>query len=396
VKPIEMLNPLVRDLPPSGIRKFFDVVQTMPDAISLGVGEPDFTTPWCMCEAGIWALEHGDTHYTSNWGKLELRRAISQYMSQRFGLNYDPTCEILVTIGASEGIDLSLRAMLSPGDEVLLPSPSYVSYEPCVKLAGGVPVAIPASPEDNFIITPQALESAITPRTRVVLLAFPNNPTGTIMARRELEELAEVIKAHDLIVISDEIYAELTYSDERHVSIASLPDMRDRTIVLSGFSKSFAMTGWRLGYMCGHGDVLRGICKIHQYTIMCAPGVAQAAAYEGLVHNMNNGYADVESMRRAYNRRRRVIVKAFNDMGLRCFEPKGAFYAYPNISSTGLSSEEFCARLLEQQKVAVVPGTAFGSAGEGYVRASYAASMENINEAMRRIKAFLQSNGYIK
>ncbi|MDD3243166.1 MAG: aminotransferase class I/II-fold pyridoxal phosphate-dependent enzyme [Eubacteriales bacterium] len=374
---------------PSGIRKFFDIVSEMDDAISLGVGEPDFVTPWNIREAAIYSMEKGGTHYTSNWGTLELREAIAQYMYRRFNLTYDPRKEVLVTVGASEGIDLALRAVLNPGDEVLLPEPSYVSYAPGIRLSGGVPVGIPTNMKKNFRIEAADMEPLITPRTKAVILPYPNNPTGAVLEKEQLEGLAALLRDKEIVVISDEIYGELTYGAQRHCSIAELPGMWDKTVVLSGFSKSFAMTGWRLGFACGPKDILGGMFKIHQYTMLCAPIMSQAGALEGLRSGLENNFADVGKMRREYNRRRRYLVAAFNQMGLECFEPLGAFYTFPCIRSTGLSSDQFCERLLREEKVAVVPGTAFGASGEGHVRCSYAASMEKIKEALTRIERFV-------
>ncbi len=387
---IRWVNSTVEQVPPSGIRKFFDIVTEIEGAISLGVGEPDFDTPWNIREAAIYAVEHGATHYTSNWGTLELRTAIADYMRARFGLRYNPKNEILVTVGASEGIDLALRAMLEPGDEVLIPEPSYVSYAPCVSLALGVPVGIPTSAAVDFRVEPAALLSKVTPRTRAVILPYPNNPTGGIMERHHLDELAAALRGLDIAVLSDEIYAELTYSDTRHVSIAELDGMAERTLVISGFSKSFAMTGWRLGYLCGPAQALAGMVKIHQYTMLCAPIMAQAAALEGLRSGMADGFAEVGRMQREYNRRRRFVVSSLNAMGLTCFEPRGAFYAFPSISITGMSSEDFCNALLREEKVAVVPGTAFGPSGEGFVRISYAYSVEKLRTALKRIAKFVE------
>ncbi len=382
----------VRNMPPSGIRKFFDIVQEMEDAISLGVGEPDFVTPWGMREAAIYALEQGKTQYTSNWGDFRLREAIARYMRTRFSLNYDPHQQILVTVGGSEGIDLAMRAFISPGDEVLIPDPSYVSYAPGVTLAMGTPIAVRTYAEHGFSLQPEDLEAAITERSRILVLPYPNNPTGGIMRREDLERIAPVIMRHDLLVISDEIYAELYYGEGRHVSIAELPGMQERTILLSGMSKCMAMTGWRVGYACGPKELIAAMLKIHQYVIMCAPIMGQMAALEGLVSEMDNGFREISRMRRAYNRRRRIMHHGFNSMGLPCFEPLGAFYCFPCIQSTGMSSEEFCQHLLREEKVAVVPGTAFGESGEGYVRASYAASQEKITEALQRIARFVEKH----
>lgn len=385
---IRWVNDVVRDLPPSGIRKFFDIVTEIEGAISLGVGEPDFDTPWNIREAAIYALEHGATHYTSNWGTLELRQAIADYMKQRYTLTYNPKNQILVTVGASEGIDIAMRTLLTPGDEVLIPEPSYVSYYPCVTLAGGVPKGIKTGAHIDFRVEPQAVLDAVTPRTRAIILPYPNNPTGGVIERKHLEELAKVLRRLDIAVVSDEIYSELTYTGDRHVSIAEMDGMLDKTIVLNGFSKSFAMTGWRLGYICGPAEALAGMVKIHQYTMLCAPIMAQEAALEGLRKGLADGFTDVAMMQREYNRRRRYLVQALNSMGLACFEPKGAFYVFPSIQATGMTSEEFCTRLLHEEKVAVVPGNAFGPSGEGFVRISYAYSIEKIKTALERIKRF--------
>ena len=384
------INPTVKNIPPSGIRKFFDIVGEMEDAVSLGVGEPDFVTPWHIREAAIYSLEQGETHYTSNRGMPKLCNAISMYMEKRFDLKYTPDEQIIITVGASEGIDLAMREMLTPGDEVLVPEPSYVRYSPCVSLAGGVAVGIKTSQKLKFKITASAIEDAITPKTRAIILPYPNNPTGGIMTREDLKPIVEVLKKHDIIVVSDEIYSELTYTNTRHVSIAEFPEMYERTIVLNGFSKAFAMTGWRLGFVCGHKDLVAGMLKIHQYTMLCAPIMSQNAALEALNHGLKYGFKQVEKMRRAYNRRRRMIVSSVRDMGLECFEPEGAFYIFPSIKSTGLTSMDFCERILEEEKVAVVPGTAFGPSGEGHIRCSYAYSIENIKIALERIERFLK------
>ena len=384
------VNDVVRDLPPSGIRKFFDIVTEIEGAISLGVGEPDFDTPWNIREAAIYALEHGATHYTSNWGTLELRQAIADYMQKRYNLGYNPKDQILVTVGASEGIDLAMRTILTPGDEVLIPEPSYVSYYPCVVLAGGVPKGIRTGADIDFRVEPQAVLDAVTPKTRAIILPYPNNPTGGVMERKHLEELAGVLRGLDIAVISDEIYSELTYTGARHVSIAEMDGMYEKTVVLNGFSKSFAMTGWRLGFICGAPEALAGMVKIHQYTMLCAPIMAQEAALEGLRQGLSDGFAEVAAMQREYNRRRRYLVQALNGMGLKCFEPKGAFYVFPSIGSTGMASEEFCTRLLHEEKVAVVPGNAFGPSGEGFVRMSYAYSIDKIKAALERIERFIR------
>lgn len=369
---------------PSGIRKFFDIVNEMKDAISLGVGEPDFDTPWHIREEGIYSLERGRTFYTSNAGLKELKEEIAAYLDRRFDLPYDPGHEIVVTIGGSEAIDAAFRAMLNPGDEVLLPQPSYVSYEPCIVLADGVPVPIALREEDGFKLTKELLLGAITDKTKILVMPFPNNPTGAIMTKEDLEEIVDVIIEKDLFVISDEIYSELTYGSN-HVSIASFPGMKERTIVINGFSKSYAMTGWRLGYACGPRVIMDQILKIHQYAIMCAPTTSQYAAVSAL----KKGDADVERMRTAYNQRRNYLMRRFDKMGLQCFEPFGAFYVFPSIKEFGLTSEEFATRLLQQEKVAVVPGTAFGMSGEGYVRISYAYSIEDLKEALERVEHFI-------
>ena len=385
------LNPEIAAVPKSGIRKFFDVAATMPGAISLGVGEPDFVTPYHIRNAAIDSLLDGETQYTSNWGLLSLREEIAYYMENRFHAKYNPKDEILVTVGASEGIDLSLRVLISPGDEVLIPEPSYVSYAPGVVFAGGVPVPMPTFEEDAFALSPEAVEAAVTPRTKAVILPYPNNPTGAVLSRAQLEKLAEVFMRHDLIVISDEIYAELCYSGEGHVSIASLPGMWERTIVLNGFSKAFAMTGWRMGYVCAPAAFCDVMCKIHQYTILCAPRQGQVAAEEALRRGREDGYQDVAQMRDSYDQRRRLMVSAFREMGLSCFEPLGAFYVFPGIKNTGLSSEAFCERLLREQQVVTVPGTAFGASGEGHIRCSYATGIAKLQEALERMAKFVHS-----
>ena len=383
-----MRNPLsdkVIKMKPSGIRKFFDIVSEMPDAISLGVGEPDFDTPWNIREEGIYSLEKGRTFYTSNAGLLELREAICEYNERRFQLMYDPKKEIMLTVGGSEGIDVALRAMLNPGDEVIIPEPCYVSYLPCVQLADGVPVTISLKNENQFRLTKEELEAAITDKTKILVMAFPNNPTGAIMTREDLEAIAEVIIKHDLYVISDEIYAELTYSGN-HVSIASLPGMRERTIVIGGFSKAFAMTGWRLGYAMGPAMIMEQMIKIHQFAIMCAPTTSQYAA----IVAMRDCDKDVEHMREAYDQRRRYMLNAFEEMGLPCFEPKGAFYLFPDIREFGIPSEEFATGLLKAKKLAVVPGDAFGDCGEGFLRISYAYSLEELKTAVGRLAEFVE------
>ena len=385
------INDTVLNLPPSGIRAFFDIVSQMEGAVSLGVGEPDFTTPWNIREAAIYSLEQGDTHYTSNWGTMELREQVSRYMKKRFDLKYSPENQIVITVGASEGIDITLRAIVRTGDEVLVPEPSYVSYAPGVMLANGTPVPLYTGAENKFKITPEELEKSITEKTRCIIFPYPNNPTGGIMTKEDLDKLVPVFEKHkDIIIISDEIYGELTYTSTRHVSLAQYESLHDRVIILSGFSKSYAMTGWRLGYACGHPEIISAMVKIHQYTMLCAPIMSQKAATEALRQGLIDNFDSVEKMKRAYNRRRRLIVKRFNDMGLECFEPEGAFYVFPSIKSTGLSSMDFCQALLKSKKVAVVPGTAFGACGEGFIRCSYASSVENINTALDRIEKFLE------
>jgi len=382
-----MRNPLskkVVEIKPSGIRKFFDIVSEMKDAISLGVGEPDFDTPWHIREEGIYSLERGRTFYTSNAGLAELKEEITKYLKRRCHLEYQPS-EVIVTIGGSEAIDIGLRAMLDPGDEVLIPQPSYVSYLPCVTLADGVPVIIELKAENEFRLTKQELLDAITDKTKVLIMPFPNNPTGSIMTKEDLEEIAEVVIEKDLFVISDEIYSELTYGQD-HVSIASLPGMKERTIVINGFSKSYAMTGWRLGYAAGPKEIITQMIKIHQFAIMCAPTTSQYAAVEAL----RNGDDDVATMREAYDQRRRYLVTRLNEMGLPCFEPLGAFYVFPCIKDLGMTSDEFATTLLQEEKVAVVPGTAFGDCGEGFLRISYAYSIENLKVALDRIENFVK------
>lgn len=383
-----MRNPLsktVVDIPPSGIRKFFDIVSEMKDAISLGVGEPDFDTPWHIREEGIYSLEKGRTFYTSNAGLKELKIEICNYLRRRFDLDYDYNKETIVTVGGSEAIDIALRAMIEPGDEVLIPQPCYVSYHPCTVLAGGTPVVIELKGENDFKLTRQELIDAITDKTKIIILAFPNNPTGATMDYDDLKAIVDVIIEKDIIVISDEIYSELTYGS-KHVSIASFPGMKERTIVINGFSKSYAMTGWRLGYAVGPALIIQQMVKIHQFAIMCAPTTSQYAGIEAL----KNGDADVEMMRDAYDKRRRFLVHAFNSIGLECFEPFGAFYVFPCIKSLGMTSDEFATQLLQEEKVAVVPGTAFGDCGEGYLRISYAYSIENLKIALERIGRFVE------
>ncbi len=379
------LSKQIKEIKPSGIRKFFDIVSEMKDAISLGVGEPDFDTPWHIRDEGIYSLEKGKTFYTSNAGLKELKMEVSRYLKRSQNVDYDYNKEVVVTVGGSEAIDIALRAMLDPGDEVLIPQPSYVSYEPCAILAGGVPVIINLKNENEFRLTAAELEEAITEKTKVLILPFPNNPTGAIMEKKDLEAIAEVIIKHDLFVISDEIYAELTYK-EKHVSIVSLPGMQERTILINGFSKAYAMTGWRLGYACGPETIIEQMIKIHQFAIMCAPTTSQYAAVEAL----RNGDEDVKQMREAYNQRRRYLMHAFKEMGLPCFEPYGAFYVFPCIKEFGMTSDEFATRLLEEEKVAVVPGTAFGDCGEGFLRISYAYSLEDLKVAIGRLADFIE------
>lgn len=376
-------------LQPSGIRKYFDIVQTMPDAISLGVGEPDFVTPWDVRNAAIRSLQRGYTQYTGNRGLPELRELISRYLRERFGADYPPE-RILVTVGASEGIDLVLRAICETGDEILVPDPAYVSYAPIITLCGGVPVSVKCEARTGFILTPEALEEAITPRTKAVIFAYPNNPTGGIMTKEQLEAVVPVVKKHDLLVISDEIYAELTYGG-KHCSVASLPDMKERTVLLNGFSKAFAMTGWRIGFVCAPEEIDRAMLKIHQYAILCAPRMAQHAAVAALSEGMSDGFASVEEMREEYDRRRRFLVRSFNDMGLTCFEPRGAFYVFPSVAETGMTGEAFANGLLKSERVAVVPGSAFGACGEYHVRCSYATGMAQLTEAVARIARYVKS-----
>ena len=382
-----MRNPLSKtivNIEPSGIRKFFDIVTEMDDAISLGVGEPDFDTPWRIRDEAIYSLEKGRTFYTSNAGLKELKEEISAYLHRKYDLSYDPAGEIFVTVGGSEAIDVALRAMLDPGDEVLIPQPSYVSYEPCTILANGTPVIIDLKEENEFRLTARELEEAITDRTKILVLPFPNNPTGAIMERQDLEAIAEVIIQHDIFVLTDEIYSELSYKNE-HVSIASLPGLKERTIYINGFSKAFAMTGWRLGYACGPKEIIAQMLKIHQFAIMCAPTTSQYAAVEAL----RSCDAEVAEMKEEYNGRRRYLVKRFADMGVKCFEPFGAFYIFPSIRQFGLTSDEFATQLLHRKKVAVVPGTAFGKSGEGFIRISYAYSLEQLKLALDRIEEFV-------
>ncbi|MCR4727685.1 MAG: aminotransferase class I/II-fold pyridoxal phosphate-dependent enzyme [Lachnospiraceae bacterium] len=379
------LSEEVVKLKPSGIRKFFDIVHEMKDAISLGVGEPDFDTPWHIRDEGIYSLEKGKTIYTSNSGLLQLRQEIAKYLEKKFKVSYDPTKEMVITVGGSEAIDIGLRAMLNPGDEVLIPQPSYVSYEPCTIIAGGKPVIIELKAENEFRLTEKELRDAITDKTRVLILPFPNNPTGAIMEESDLLAIAKVCVEKDIFVMSDEIYAELTYKG-RHVSIASLPGMKERTILINGFSKAYAMTGWRLGYACGPEEIIRQMTKIHQFCIMCAPTTSQYAAIEAV----KNGDEDIDKMREAYNQRRRFLLNAFKEMGLDCFEPFGAFYVFPCIKEFNMTSDEFATRFLEEEKVAAVPGTAFGDCGEGFLRISYAYSLDHLKTAMERLKRFVE------
>ena len=384
-----MRNPLaekVTAIPPSGIRKFFDVVSEMKDAISLGVGEPDFDTPWHIRDEGIYSLERGRTFYTSNAGLRELKVEITRYLNRRQQIVYDPDQEVIVTVGGSEAIDLAFRAMLNPGEEVLIPQPSYVSYEPCTVLAGGTPVILELKEKDDFRLTAQQVREAVTDKTKILVLPFPNNPTGAILEREDLEAIARVVIEKDLFVVSDEIYSELSYKGD-HVSIARIPGMQERTILINGFSKSYAMTGWRLGYACGPKAIIKQMIKIHQYAIMCAPTNSQYAAVEAL----RNGDEDVARMREAYDQRRRYLMHAFGEMGLPCFEPFGAFYVFPSVKQFGMSSEEFATRFLEEEKVAVVPGTAFGACGEGYLRISYAYSLDDLKRALERLARFVAS-----
>ncbi len=379
-----ILNQRIQNVKPSGIRKFFDILEEMTDAISLGIGEPDFVTPWHIRDAGIYSLERGHTKYTSNAGMLQLRREIAAYLNRRFDLQYDYASQILVTVGGSEAIDLALRVLVDPGDEVIVPVPSFVCYGPLAEMSGGVPRYLTLKAENEFRLTPDELRAAITPKTKVLVLPFPSNPTGGTMDRKDLEGIAEVLRGTDIMVLSDEIYAELTYG-RRHVSLANLTDMYERTVVVNGFSKSHAMTGWRMGYVCAPQPIVAAMTKLHQFGIMSAPTTSQYAAVEA----MRNGDRDIEHMREEYDRRRRYLVENLNRIGLHCFEPKGAFYVFPDIRATGLSSESFCERFLLEEKVAVIPGSAFGPGGEGFVRACYAASMKDIAEAVARMDNFL-------
>ena len=380
-----ILSPRIKGVSPSGIRKFFDLLEGMTDAISLGIGEPDFVTPWHIRDAGIYALEKGFTKYTSNAGLANLRRSVAAYMQRRFHLSYDPMKQMIITVGGSEGIDIATRAIVNQGDEVIIPVPSFVCYGPVVQLVGGVPVYVETKAENEFRLTAEELRAAITPRTKMLILPFPNNPTGAIMERKDLEALADVLRETNIVVLSDEIYAELTYGG-RHVSMANLPDMYERTLVVNGFSKSHAMTGWRLGYLCGPQPLIAQMLKIHQYAIMCAPTTSQYAAVEA----MNAGDPDVEMMRKDYDYRRRFLLDKLRSAGLECFEPRGAFYAFPCIRSTGMTSDEFCEKFLLEEHVAAIPGTAFGQGGEGFVRMCYASSQANLSEAMDRLEQFLR------
>ena len=380
----QILSRRIQEVPPSGIRKYFDIMAEMDDAISLGVGEPDFQTPWHIRDAGIYSLEKGFTKYTPNAGLSDLRRAICRYLKRRFDLEYQPIGQTLVTVGGSEGLDLAFRCLLEPGDEVIIPTPSFVCYGPLVSMIHGVPVYVETRVENEFRLTAEELKAAITPRTKILVLPVPNNPTGGIMHREDLEALAEVLRGTNIMVVSDEIYAELTYG-QHHVSMANIPDMYERTIVINGFSKAYSMTGWRMGYVCGPKELIAAMTKLHQYGIMSAPTTSQYAAIEAMEH----GDRDIEEMKQEYDGRRRFLVDGFRKLGLDCFEPRGAFYVFPCIRSTGLSSEEFCDRFLEQEHVAVIPGNAFGPGGEGFVRACYAASMKNLTEALNRLERFL-------
>lgn len=382
-----LLNKRIQAVPPSGIRKFFDLLEEMPDAISLGIGEPDFVTPWHIRNAGIYSLEKGYTKYTPNKGLGELRRQISKYLSRRFDLHYDPINQIVVTVGGSEGLDLALRCILEPEDEVIIPTPSFVCYGPLASMSMGTPVYVETKVENEFRLTPDELRAAITPKTKALVLPYPCNPTGGIMEREDLEAIAEVLRDTNILVISDEIYCELTYGGKPHVSIASIPGMYERTMLVNGFSKAYSMTGWRMGYVCGPEPLMSQLVKLHQYGIMSAPTTSQYAAIEA----MKNGDADIRKMQEEYDGRRRFLLKGFRDMGLDCFEPKGAFYMFPCIKSTGMTSEEFCTEFLKAEQVAVIPGSAFGPGGEGFVRCCYAASMRDLDEAIRRMKRFIDS-----
>ena len=387
----KVINRRVADVPPSGIRKFFDIVRQMPEAISLGVGEPDFVTPWSIRDAAIQSIEDGQTQYTSNWGLETLREKISAYLRMRYHVSYSPKDEVLVTVGASEGIDLAMRALVCPGDEVLIPEPSYVSYAPTVTFAGGTPVPVRTYAKDCFAMTPEALREAITPKTKALILPYPNNPTGGVMTREQLIAIAQELMDTDIIVISDEIYSELVYSGHEHIAFAAINGMRERTITLNGFSKAFAMTGWRVGYACAPRELIAPMFKVHQYTMLCASMQGQVAADRALGRAFETNFEDVRQMVRSYDRRRRLMVEGFNAMGLSCFEPRGAFYVFPSIEKTGLTSDEFCQRLLMEKQVACVPGTAFGACGEGHIRCSYATSLDNLKEALVRIGDFVAS-----
>ena len=384
----KIISPVIAAMPPSGIRKFFDIVAEMKDAISLGVGEPDFTTPWAIREAGIYSLEKGQTHYTANAGLMELREAICEYNERKYGITYDPKKEVIVTVGGSEAIDLMVRTLVSAGDEVLIPEPCFVCYKPCTLMAGGVPVPIETKEEDEFRLLPEQLKAKITDKTKLLILPYPNNPTGGVMSKKDLEAIAEVLRDTNIMVLSDEIYGELRYGEEKHTPFSAIEGMKERTVVVNGFSKTFAMTGWRLGYALGPERIIKLMTKVHQYGIMSAPTTAQHAAIEAL----RSCDDDVEEMRQEYNYRRRYIVDGFRAMGLSCFEPLGAFYVFPCIKSTGMTSEEFCQKLLEEEKVAVVPGNAFGESGEGFIRCSYAYSIDNIQEALKRIERFVEKH----
>ena len=388
----KLIAPAAREMRPSGIRKFFDLAADMPECISLGVGEPDFKTPWAVREAGIESLEHGRTRYTANAGLKELRAEICRYLERRMHLHYDPLREVLVTVGGSEAIDMCIRAIVQPGDEVIIPEPCFVCYEPITQLTGGVPVHIATRAEDQFRLTAEQLRAAITPKTKLLIFPYPNNPTGAVMSAAEVEEIAAVLRETNVLVLSDEIYSELTYGLDRHVSIASLPGMAERTIVVNGFSKSYAMTGWRLGYAVGPAPLIKVMTKIHQSCIMSAPTTSQYAAITALRQCDDQ----IEMMRDEYNRRRRYVVKALNEMGLTCFEPRGAFYVFPSIQISGLTSSEFCEQLLREKEVAIIPGSAFGASGEGYARISYAYSVDHLQTAMKRIREFLKEHGWIQ
>lgn len=383
----EMLSARVRAIKPSGIRKFFDIAAAMPDVISLGVGEPDFVTPARISQAGIAAIQSGMTHYTSNYGSIELREALSAHLQRRYGVTWNPKTEIMVTVGVSEAIDATLRAVIDPGDEVIIPDPGYVAYEADVTLSGGVVVPVTTRVDDEFEIKASAIEAALTPRSKVILLGNPNNPTGAVIARAELEKIAELAQRHDLLIISDEVYSRLVYGEE-HVSIAALPGMKARVALVDGFSKAYAMTGWRVGYICANAHLLEAVLKVHQYTIMCAPTMSQAAALEAITH----GEDDVLTMVASYNERRSLMVNGFNSIGLTCYEPRGAFYAFPSITATGLTSDEFAERLLKEEQVAVVPGSAFGAAGEGFIRCTYCTAREKIEQAIERMGHFVQTH----